>query len=144
MTNVVIVDAVRTPIGRRGGGLASVHPAELLSIVQKGLIDRTGIDPALVNADADGAGRTAVNVTSARGQLAARDDRRAGRAWRCGHLLTGRGRNERSAVSEEALTAHRCRNFRGSQDLDNRAFLGFATKTGKSTSPSLAESRRLR
>jgi acetyl-CoA C-acetyltransferase len=48
MTNVVIVDAVRTPIGRRGGGLASVHPAELLSIVQKGLIDRTGIDPALV------------------------------------------------------------------------------------------------
>ena len=48
MTNVVIVDAVRTPIGRRGGGLASVHPAELLSIVQKGLIDRTGIDPAVV------------------------------------------------------------------------------------------------
>ena len=44
MTNVVIVDAVRTPIGRRGGGLASMHPAELLGIVQKALIDRTGID----------------------------------------------------------------------------------------------------
>ncbi len=48
MTNVVIVDAVRTPIGRRGGGLSSVHPAELLGIVQKALIDRTGIDPNIV------------------------------------------------------------------------------------------------
>lgn len=48
MTNVVIVDAVRTPVGRRGGGLASMHPAELLGIVQKALIDRTGIDPNLV------------------------------------------------------------------------------------------------
>ena len=48
MTNVVIVDAVRTPIGRRGGGLSSVHPAELLGIVQKALIDRTGIDPAII------------------------------------------------------------------------------------------------
>jgi len=43
--NVVIVDAVRTPIGRRGGGLSSVHPVELLSQVQSALIERTGIDP---------------------------------------------------------------------------------------------------
>src|SRR5215210_7838546 len=42
---VVIVDAVRTPIGRRGGGLSSVHPAELLSVVQQAVIERTGIDP---------------------------------------------------------------------------------------------------
>ena len=48
MTNVVIVDAVRTPIGHRGGGLSSVHPATLLGIVQKALIDRTGIDPNIV------------------------------------------------------------------------------------------------
>jgi acetyl-CoA C-acetyltransferase len=46
MTNVVIVDAVRTPIGRRNGGLSSVHPAELLGSVQKALVERTGIDPA--------------------------------------------------------------------------------------------------
>src|SRR5215217_7938644 len=46
--SVVIVDAVRTPIGRRGGGLSSVHPAELLGVVQKAIIDRTGIDPASV------------------------------------------------------------------------------------------------
>ncbi len=45
---VVIVDAVRTPIGRRGGGLSSLHPAEVLARVQSALIDRSGIDPAEV------------------------------------------------------------------------------------------------
>ncbi len=45
---VVIVDAVRTPIGRRGGGLSSLHPAELLARVQSSLIERSGIDPAEV------------------------------------------------------------------------------------------------
>ena len=44
--DVVIVDAVRTPIGRRGGGLASVHPADLLGKVQASIFDRTEIDPA--------------------------------------------------------------------------------------------------
>jgi acetyl-CoA C-acetyltransferase len=48
MSNVVIVDAVRTPIGRRGGGLSTLHPAEALGAVQKALVDRTGIDPALI------------------------------------------------------------------------------------------------
>jgi acetyl-CoA C-acetyltransferase len=48
MTNVVIVDAVRTPVGRRGGGLSTMHPADLLSVVQKELVERTGIDPAEV------------------------------------------------------------------------------------------------
>ncbi len=44
MSNVVIVDAVRTPIGRRGGGLSTVHPAELLGRVQRAIVDRTGVD----------------------------------------------------------------------------------------------------
>ena len=44
----VIVDAVRTPIGRRGGWLAGLHAAELLGTAQRALIDRTGLDPALV------------------------------------------------------------------------------------------------
>jgi acetyl-CoA C-acetyltransferase len=48
MSNVVIIDAVRTPVGRRGGGLSTVHPAELLSTVLKTLVDRTGIDPGEV------------------------------------------------------------------------------------------------
>lgn len=48
MSNVVIVDAVRTPIGRRGGGLSSLHPAEVLGAVHKAIIERSGIDPAQV------------------------------------------------------------------------------------------------
>ena len=48
MTNVVIVEALRTPVGRRGGGLSTVHPAELLATVQKAVVERTGIDPAAV------------------------------------------------------------------------------------------------
>ena len=48
MTNVVIIDAVRTPVGRRGGGLSSMHPAALLATVQKELVTRSGIDPAEV------------------------------------------------------------------------------------------------
>jgi acetyl-CoA C-acetyltransferase len=46
---VVIVDAVRSPIGRRGGGLSSVHPTELLAQVQRAIIERTGVDPAAVD-----------------------------------------------------------------------------------------------
>jgi acetyl-CoA C-acetyltransferase len=48
MTDVVIIDAVRTPVGRRGGGLSTMHPGELLGIAQQALIERTGIDPAEV------------------------------------------------------------------------------------------------
>jgi acetyl-CoA C-acetyltransferase len=46
MTNIVIVDAVRTPIGKRNGGLSTLHPAQVLGTVQKAIVDRTGIDPA--------------------------------------------------------------------------------------------------
>ncbi|MCB1001190.1 MAG: steroid 3-ketoacyl-CoA thiolase [Acidimicrobiales bacterium] len=45
MTNIVIVDAVRTPIGKRNGGLSTLHPAQVLGTVQKAIVDRTGIDP---------------------------------------------------------------------------------------------------
>ncbi|MEL6891816.1 MAG: steroid 3-ketoacyl-CoA thiolase [Actinomycetota bacterium] len=48
MSNVVIVDAVRTPIGKRGGGLSTMHPAEVLSAVLKAIVERTGVDPAEV------------------------------------------------------------------------------------------------
>jgi acetyl-CoA C-acetyltransferase len=47
-TDVVIVEAVRSPLGRRNGGLASVHPADLLGAVQRATIDRSGIDPNAV------------------------------------------------------------------------------------------------
>ncbi len=45
---VVIVEAVRTPVGRKNGGLSTLHPAEILGLVQKEVIRRTGIDPAVV------------------------------------------------------------------------------------------------
>jgi acetyl-CoA C-acetyltransferase len=48
MTDVVILDAVRTPIGRRGGGLSTMHPADLLAVPQKAVFERTGVDPGAV------------------------------------------------------------------------------------------------
>ena len=48
MPEVVIVDAARTPIGRRGGGLSTMHAADVLSVAIKELIGRSGIDPAEV------------------------------------------------------------------------------------------------
>jgi acetyl-CoA acyltransferase len=48
MRDAVIVEAVRTPVGKRNGGLAGVHPADLSSQVLTALAERTGIDPAVV------------------------------------------------------------------------------------------------
>ncbi|HEY8058017.1 MAG TPA: steroid 3-ketoacyl-CoA thiolase, partial [Acidimicrobiales bacterium] len=48
MSDVVILEAVRTPVGRRGGGLSTIHPAELLAVAQKAALERAGIDPAQV------------------------------------------------------------------------------------------------
>lgn len=48
MGNPVIVEAVRTPLGKRGGWLAGVHPAELLGFMQRTVLERAGVDPALV------------------------------------------------------------------------------------------------
>ena len=44
----VIVEAVRSPIGKRAGWLSGLHPAEILGAVQRGVVERAGIDPALV------------------------------------------------------------------------------------------------
>jgi acetyl-CoA C-acetyltransferase len=49
MPEAYIVDAVRTPVGRRGGGLAQVHPADLGGRVLTALMDRTGVDPGAVD-----------------------------------------------------------------------------------------------
>ncbi len=46
--DAVVVDAVRTPVGRRGGALAGEHPVDLSAHVLDALVARTGLDPALV------------------------------------------------------------------------------------------------
>ncbi|MGZ6886851.1 MAG: steroid 3-ketoacyl-CoA thiolase [Acidimicrobiia bacterium] len=46
--DVVIVEAVRSPLGKRNGGLSTMHPADLLGAVQLAAIERSGIDPAAV------------------------------------------------------------------------------------------------
>ena len=48
MNDVVIVGTARTPIGRRGGGLSGMHPVDLLGIVQRAVVERSGVDPAAV------------------------------------------------------------------------------------------------
>ncbi len=49
MTEAVIVDAIRTPIGKRKGALSGWHPTDLLGHVLKALVERNGIDPATVD-----------------------------------------------------------------------------------------------
>ena len=64
---VVIVDAVRTPIGRKNGGLSTLHPTDLLGLVQKAIVERTGIDPTkieqVVGGNVSQVGAQSFNVT---------------------------------------------------------------------------------
>ncbi|HEY6415525.1 MAG TPA: steroid 3-ketoacyl-CoA thiolase [Acidimicrobiales bacterium] len=67
MADVVIVEAVRTPIGRRNGGLSTVHPADLLGTALSEVVGRSGIDPVEVEQVAGGCvsqvGEQSFNVT---------------------------------------------------------------------------------
>ena len=49
MRDAVIVEAVRTPVGKRNGGLAGVHPADLSAHVLRELVARAGVDAALID-----------------------------------------------------------------------------------------------
>jgi acetyl-CoA C-acetyltransferase len=44
-----LVDGLRTPVGRRGGGLAEIHPADLGAHVIRALVQRSGVDPLAVD-----------------------------------------------------------------------------------------------
>ncbi|MFJ8310299.1 MULTISPECIES: thiolase family protein [unclassified Streptomyces] len=69
MRDAVIVEAVRTPIGRGkpGGALSGTHPVELLAHTLRALVDRSGVDPALVDdvigGTVDQVGEQAMNTT---------------------------------------------------------------------------------
>jgi acetyl-CoA C-acetyltransferase len=67
MPEPVIVEAVRTPIGKRNGWLSGLHPAEILAAVQIEVVKRAGIDPSLVEQVVGGcvtqAGEQGSNVT---------------------------------------------------------------------------------
>ena len=66
MRDAVIVDAVRTPIGRHGGVLAGVRPDDLAAVAIRALLERTAMDPKLVDdvilGCANGAGEDNRNV----------------------------------------------------------------------------------
>src|SRR5690606_16911780 len=49
MDRAYIVDAVRTPVGRRGGALSEIHPVDLGATVLAELVRRTGVDPERVD-----------------------------------------------------------------------------------------------
>jgi acetyl-CoA C-acetyltransferase len=49
MAEAYIIDTVRTPVGRRGGSLSGVHPADLGAHTLKELMNRTGVDPGAVD-----------------------------------------------------------------------------------------------
>ena len=67
MAEVVIVEAVRTPVGRRNGGLSSMHSIDLLGAVQREVLERAGVDPLEVGQVVGGCvgqvGMQAMNVT---------------------------------------------------------------------------------
>ena len=67
MGTAVIVEAVRTPIGKRGGALAGLHAAEILGRAQTALLERAGIEPGRVDQVAGGcvtqAGEQSSNIT---------------------------------------------------------------------------------
>ena len=67
MREVVIVEAVRTPLGKRNGGLSAMHSIDLLGAVQSELFTRSGVDPSEVGQVVGGCvgqvGMQTMNVT---------------------------------------------------------------------------------
>ena len=67
MSKAVIVEAARTPIGKRAGWLSGLHPAELLARAQRGVLEKAGVEPAdleqIVGGCVTQAGEQGSNVT---------------------------------------------------------------------------------
>ncbi|MGV8871289.1 MAG: steroid 3-ketoacyl-CoA thiolase [Rhodococcus sp. (in: high G+C Gram-positive bacteria)] len=101
MGTPVIVDALRTPIAKRRGGLSGLHAAEILGLVQRGIVERVGIDPTLVEQVAGGCvtqvGEQSNNITRTAWLHAGLPwttgcftvDAQCGSAQQSTHLITG-------------------------------------------------------
>ena len=101
MREAVIVEAIRTPVGRRGGAYAGVHPVDLLSAVLRDLVDRTGIGGALVDDHIAGCvsqvGDQSLNVARnawlaaglPEGVPSTTVDRQCGSSQQANHLIAG-------------------------------------------------------
>ena len=101
MGTPVIVEAVRTPIGKRGGWLAGLHAAEILGAAQRSVVERAGIDPTLVEQLIGGcvtqAGEQSNNVTRTAWLAAGLPwqtgattiDAQCGSAQQANHLIAG-------------------------------------------------------
>jgi len=101
MAEAVIVEAVRTPIGKRNGALSQIHPAELLGAVQQEVVKRAGIEPGIVEQVIGGcvtqAGEQALNVTRTAWLTAGLPyetgattvDAQCGSAQQANHLIAG-------------------------------------------------------
>src|SRR5881275_2279359 len=66
MPEAVIVEAVRSPIGKRNGSLAGTHPVDLLATVLQSLVERSGVDPAQIEDNITGCvsqiGEQSINI----------------------------------------------------------------------------------
>src|ERR687888_1981757 len=66
MSEAVIVEAVRSPIGKRNGSLAGTHPVDLLATVLQALVERAGVDPSQIEDNITGCvsqiGEQSINV----------------------------------------------------------------------------------
>ncbi len=106
MPEAFIVDAVRTPVGKRGGALAGVHSADLAAHSLTALVDRTGVDPGAVDdvilgccdtigSQAGDVARTAWLVAGLPDHVPGRDHRPAVRLVAAGGALRRAGRHVR-------------------------------------------------
>jgi acetyl-CoA acetyltransferase len=108
MAEAYIVDALRSPTGKRKGSLAAEHPADLGAHVIKGLVERTGIDPAEVDdvifgcvdtigAQAGDIARTCWLAAGLPDSVPGHHGRPPVRQLAAGGALRGAGRDERHA-----------------------------------------------
>ncbi|RRO20670.1 thiolase family protein [Saccharopolyspora rhizosphaerae] len=140
MRDAVIVDAVRTPIGKRGGSLSGVHPQDLSAQVLTALVERTGVDPSTVDDVVWGCVSQVGDQSSNIGRFAA-----LAAGWP--EHVPGQTINRACGSSQQALDSAAHAVMAGQQDLVvaggvesmSRVPLGSARATGQPYGPAVTE-----